>query len=80
MYIEHDQTTRDFIMRYNITVLDPLEHSDMSNEANCCDSDVVDLEWDTGADTCGVAFRNAVGAFPPEAADIQGQPISRGGA
>ena len=43
---------------------------DMSVEADCCDSDVVDLEWDTWADACSFAFRNAVGAFPPEAADI----------
>ena len=44
---------------------------DMSDEADCCDSDVADLEWDTGADTCRFAFRNAVGAFPPAAADIR---------
>ena len=50
---------------------------DMSNEANCCDSDVVDLKWDTGTDACGVAFRNAVGAFPPEAADIRQAVVFR---
>ena len=47
---------------------------DMSDEEDCCDSDVgsvADLEWDTWADACTLAFQGAVGAFPPEAAEIQ---------
>ena len=36
---------------------------DMSDEVDCCDSDVVDLEWDTGVDACSFAFRNAVVHF-----------------
>ena len=47
---------------------------DMSIEEDCCDSDVgyvADLEWDTWADACTLAFQGAVGAFPPEAAEIR---------
>ena len=57
-------------------------------EEDCCDSyvgSVADLEWDTWADACTLAFQGAVGAFPPEAAEIRPagcvleQPISGGG-
>ena len=44
---------------------------DMSDEEDCCDSDVADLEWGTWADVCSFAFRNAVGSFPQEVADIR---------
>ena len=47
---------------------------DMSDEEDCCDLDVgsvADLEWDTWADACTLAFQGAVGAFPPEAAEIR---------
>ena len=46
---------------------------DMSDREDCCDSDVgsgADLKWDTWADACTLAFQGAVGAFPPEAAEI----------
>ena len=39
---------------------------DMSDEEDCCDSNVgsvADLEWDTWADACTLAFQGAVGAF-----------------
>ena len=52
----------------------------MSDEEDCCDSDVgsvTDLEWDTWVDACSFAFRNAVGAFPPEAADIRRAVVFR---
>ena len=47
---------------------------DMSGEEDCCDSDVgsvADHQWDTWADACTLAFQGAVGAFPPEAAEIR---------
>ena len=47
---------------------------DMSDEEDCCDSDVgsvADLEWDTWTDSCTLAFQGAVGAFPPEVAEIR---------
>ena len=53
---------------------------DMSDEEDCCDSDVgsvADLEWDTWADACSFAYWNAVGAFPPEAADIRPAVVFR---
>ena len=53
---------------------------DRSDEADCCDSDLVDLAWDNGADACSFAFRNAVGAFLPEAADIRLVVVFREGA
>ena len=57
---------------------------DMSDEEDCCDLDVgsmADLEWDTWADACTLAFHGAVGAvgaFPPEVAEIR-PAVSRGG-
>ena len=53
---------------------------DMSDEEDCCDSDVVsaaDLEWDTWADACTLAFQGAVGASPPEAAEIRPAVVFR---
>ena len=38
---------------------------------------MADLEWDTWADTCTLAFQGAVGAFPPEAADIRPAVVFR---
>ena len=38
----------------------------MSDDEDCCDSDVgsvADLEWDTWADACTLAFQGAVGHF-----------------
>ena len=50
--------------------------SDMSDddEEDCRDSvmgSVADLEWDTWADVCTLAFQGTMGAFPPEAAGIR---------
>ena len=47
---------------------------DTSDEEDFGDSDdgsVADLERDTWAEACSSAFQNAVGAFPPEAADVR---------
>ena len=47
---------------------------DTSDEEDFGDSDdgtVTDLEGDTWAAACSSAFRNAVGAFPPEATDVR---------
>ena len=53
---------------------------DMSDEEDCCDSDVgsvEDLEWDTWADACILAFQGAVGAFPPEASETRPAVVFR---
>ena len=55
---------------------------DMSDEEDCCESDVgsvADLEWDTWTDACTFAFQGAVGAVPPEAAEIRPAVVFRGG-
>ena len=38
---------------------------------------MADLEWDTWADTFTLAFQGAVGAFPPEAAEIRPAVVFR---
>ena len=53
---------------------------DMSDEEDCRDLDmgsVADLELDTWADACTLAFQGAVGAFPPEAAGIRPAVVFR---
>ena len=54
--------------------------ADLDWDLDCCDSDVgsvADLEWDTWADACTLAFQGAVGAFPPEAAEIRPAVVFR---
>ena len=45
--------------------------SDGEDFGDSDDGSVADLEGDTWAEACNSAFQNAVGAFPPEVADIR---------
>ena len=51
-----------------------------SDDEDFVDSDdvsITNLEWDTWADACTLAFQGAVGAFPPEAAEIRPAVVFR---
>ena len=75
-----DSDDRDMSEEEDFIDLDDGSIADMSDEEDCCDSDVgsmADLEWDTWADACTLAFQGAVGAFPPEAADIRPADVFR---
>ena len=74
--IDRDMSDKEDFVDSDVGSVTDLDR-EMSDEGDCCVSEVADLQWDTWADACSFAFRNAVGAFPTEAAYIRPAVVFR---